>query len=158
MEAPRWVSIAQYSVEEGVSISTIRRKIKSSAIEYKMASGRYLIKSARPKHEAVKHEAMRKDSQAEPMRAIFPAQSDDSASATQQQTLREAKSYSGALAQQVAASAPISSQEFKDLDLKLKALDARLNGLARKLEFVMEQSSELNMLVKVFEEKLNVTL
>lgn len=153
METSRWIPIAQYSVEEGISISTIRRKIKSDAIEHKMDGGRYLIKSSRQKES----DASASDQNKKSNDAMFPNQSDDSVD-NAQQTLREVKNYSGALAQRVAASAPISSEEFKELDLKLKALDARLNGLARKIEFVMEQNSELNMLVKVFEEKLNATL
>lgn len=39
-------------------------------------------------------------------------------------------------------------------DLHLKALDARVGGLARKVDLMAEQLSELKMLVQIFEEKL----
>lgn len=153
METSRWIPIAQYSVEEGVSISTIRRKIKSNALEHKMDGGRYLIKSDRANEEASEDAANAIGAKA----GVFPVASSDAAPKSFD-VLREVQSVSGAIAQRVAEKAPISSAEYKELDLKLKALDARLNGLAKKLDYVLEQNSELNMLVKVFEEKLNATI
>lgn len=39
-----WLSILEYSYRHKVSLSTLRRRIKSQGIEHKMDSGRYLIK------------------------------------------------------------------------------------------------------------------
>lgn len=39
--------------------------------------------------------------------------------------------------------------------LRWKALEARVAGLAKKLEFFTEQMAETKMLVKIFEEKLD---
>lgn len=38
-----WLPIIEYSVKSGVSLSTIRRKIKSNDIQYRLDKGRYLI-------------------------------------------------------------------------------------------------------------------
>jgi hypothetical protein len=38
-----WLPIIEYSVKTGVSLSTIRRKIKSNNIQYRLDKGRYLI-------------------------------------------------------------------------------------------------------------------
>lgn len=38
-----WLPITEYSVKSGVSLSTIRRKIKSNSIQYKIDKGRYLL-------------------------------------------------------------------------------------------------------------------
>ncbi|MEK7691884.1 MAG: hypothetical protein AAB425_12795 [Bdellovibrionota bacterium] len=39
----RWVPILEYAVEKGVSISTLRRQIKSGRIRYRSDEGRYLV-------------------------------------------------------------------------------------------------------------------
>lgn len=38
-----WLPLIEYSVKTGVSLSTIRRKIKSNSIQYRLEKGRYLI-------------------------------------------------------------------------------------------------------------------
>jgi hypothetical protein len=38
-----WLPLTEYSVRSGVSLSTIRRKIKSNSIKYRLEKGRYLI-------------------------------------------------------------------------------------------------------------------
>lgn len=38
-----WLPLIDYSVKTGVSLSTIRRKIKSNSIQYRLEKGRYLI-------------------------------------------------------------------------------------------------------------------
>jgi len=39
----QWLPLIEYSVKSGVSLSTIRRKIKSNRIPYRLEKGRYLI-------------------------------------------------------------------------------------------------------------------
>ncbi|MCB0406076.1 MAG: hypothetical protein KDD51_14940 [Bdellovibrionales bacterium] len=39
----QWLPLTEYSVRTGVSTSTIRRKIKSNSIQYKLENGRYLL-------------------------------------------------------------------------------------------------------------------
>ncbi len=38
-----WLSLTEYAVRSGVSTSTIRRKIKSNSILYRLDNGRYMI-------------------------------------------------------------------------------------------------------------------
>ena len=38
-----WLPLIEYSVKTGVSLSTIRRKIKSNSIQFRLEKGRYLI-------------------------------------------------------------------------------------------------------------------
>lgn len=38
-----WLPLIEYSVKTGVSLSTIRRKIKGNSIQYRLEKGRYLI-------------------------------------------------------------------------------------------------------------------
>lgn len=38
-----WLPLIEYSVKSGVSLSTIRRKIKSNSIQYRLEKGKYLI-------------------------------------------------------------------------------------------------------------------
>jgi len=38
-----WLPLTEYAVKSGVSLSTIRRKIKSNSIQYRLEKGRYLI-------------------------------------------------------------------------------------------------------------------
>lgn len=38
-----WLPIAEYSVKNGVSISTVRRRIKAKELRYKLRNGKYII-------------------------------------------------------------------------------------------------------------------
>lgn len=38
-----WLSITEYSIQTGVSISTIRRRIKAEKIDYQIIGGKYFI-------------------------------------------------------------------------------------------------------------------
>jgi hypothetical protein len=43
METGSWLPLTDYALNNGVSISTLRRKIKTNNVTYKMVEGRYLI-------------------------------------------------------------------------------------------------------------------
>ncbi|MEI6093272.1 MAG: hypothetical protein WCQ47_06275 [bacterium] len=38
-----WLQITEYSLRKGISVSTIRRKIKSNTIKHKIENGKYFI-------------------------------------------------------------------------------------------------------------------
>lgn len=40
----KWLSMIDFSLRHRVSLSTLRRRIKANAIEYKMENGRYFLK------------------------------------------------------------------------------------------------------------------
>ena len=58
--------------------------------------------------------------------------------------------------------ATLSTIDFEDIRaiqeegaLRWRAMDARVSGLAKKIDLFSEQMAELKMLVKIFEEKLD---
>lgn len=52
MESAHWLSLANYSSKYDVSISTLRRRIKTSTVEFKLHDGKYfLLDSAPPSQE-----------------------------------------------------------------------------------------------------------
>ena len=55
-----WLSIIDYSVQTGLSISTLRRRIKQDKIEFQEIGGKYFIRA-----EAIKSEAKNEDQRTE---------------------------------------------------------------------------------------------
>ena len=145
MQPNHWLPLTEYALRSGMSISTLRRKIKSNNIEYKMEDGRYLI---------------RLDELEEPS-AIGFASSD--APVTPPAIVEKP------VAKPVAAALPSVAPMQEELEkiraemrnhsdensLKWRALEARVAGIARKLDLFSEQMAELKMLVKIFEERLD---
>lgn len=148
----RWIPLTQYAMEEGVSISTLRRKIKSNTIEFKLDNGRYLIKSedAEPKSPVTSAatEVFQKNSS-----DTAPAIAKTDSNGTPAMVVR-GKDHSA----EIANLSREVRQTIADMDLRWRALEVRVNGLAKKVDFLIEQNSELNMLVKVFEEKLDASI
>lgn len=152
-----WLPLTEYALRSGMSISTLRRKIKSNAISYKMEEGRYLIRG---------------DELAESPKVLGFSSSDESAF----RALPAARP-SGALPENAArpltvvsgsgvANPSANTSEMEQLReeirrmqednlLRWKALEARVSGIAKKLEFFSEQIAEARMLVKIFEERLD---
>lgn len=46
-----WLPIIEYSIKTGVSVSTIRRKIKNKALKHRTENGKYLILDENTDHE-----------------------------------------------------------------------------------------------------------
>lgn len=44
----KWIPLTEYSRAHGLSISTLRRRIKTGELEYKLEDGKYLIKNSMP--------------------------------------------------------------------------------------------------------------
>jgi len=40
-----WLTLQDYSIKKGLSVSTLRRKIKNKEIKYRLENGRYLLKA-----------------------------------------------------------------------------------------------------------------
>jgi len=138
-----WLPLTEYALRSGMSISTLRRKIKSNTISYKMEEGRYLIRGdelaegARPSGFSSSDESTPQEiplSRPVPLAAPLPIL----ARANEMEQLRE------------------ELRKLQDENLlRWKALEARVTGIAKKLEFFSEQMAEARMLVKIFEEKLD---
>lgn len=43
MDSGDWVPLVEFSVQKGISLSTLRRYIKSNKIPWKLVDGRYLV-------------------------------------------------------------------------------------------------------------------
>jgi hypothetical protein len=43
LESEKWVPLVEFSVQKGISLSTLRRYIKSNKIPWKLLEGRYLV-------------------------------------------------------------------------------------------------------------------
>ena len=146
----RWIPLTQYAIEEGVSISTLRRKIKSNSIEYRLDNGRYLIKSdeAAPAADTSAPEVFQNSSNDAGSRMATDS------SGTPAMIVTSGKDHSA----EIAKLSKDVRQSLAEMDLRWRALEARVNGLSKKVDFLIEQNSELNMLVKVFEEKLDASI
>lgn len=156
-QSKHWLPLTEYALRSGMSISTLRRKIKSNTISYKMEDGRYLIQSDdlfesprvtgfsssdEPRRHSIPTTRPSTPERESPAPAVFPAPAP------------------------VPAATPVPPAELEALKAELrrareedilrwKALEARVAGLAKKLEFFSEQMAETKMLVKIFEEKMD---
>jgi hypothetical protein len=43
LESELWIPLVEFSVQKGISLSTLRRYIKSNKIAWKLVEGRYLV-------------------------------------------------------------------------------------------------------------------
>jgi hypothetical protein len=43
LESEKWIPLVEFSVQRGISLSTLRRYIKSNKIPWKLLDGRYLV-------------------------------------------------------------------------------------------------------------------
>jgi|GEM_PF-2934712 len=167
-----WLPLTEYALRSGMSISTLRRKIKSNSISYKMEEGRYLIRGDELA-EGVKPTGF--SSSDEPASSALPLGRPMAAQAEPVSYVAAAPMAAGPMA--VATATPratisqvpqvgVSTSELAQLHeevrrmqeenvLRWRALEARVAGIAKKLEFFSEQMAEAKMLVKIFEEKLD---
>jgi len=148
-----------------MSISTLRRKIKSNTIDFKMEEGRYLIRSDELSENSQgayhANDFADDEEDEEPladsvMGSFQPARS---------QAAKPTFTASGnsfdipveilQLRQEMQRIRDDATQVQEHEQMKLRALDARVAGLAKKLDLFAEQFAELKMLVKLFEEKLD---
>jgi hypothetical protein len=150
MQANHWLPLTEYALRSGVSISTLRRKIKANSIEFKMEEGRYLIRSD------LLEEA--------PIASIGFASSD--APLAKPVVFSEEPSPKALPPLPPLPKSALLSEELSQIrqeiarsraedSLRWRALEARIAGLARRLEQYSEQMAEVKMLVKIFEEKLD---
>jgi len=162
MQTDQWLPLTEYALRSGMSISTLRRKIKSNTIDFRMEDGRYLIRS--DDSEAVDAGMGFTSSDApspkvpESPRPVFPSAPTIpiTAAPPAQQAIAKATP-------QVAPSDRLAIQEElrlirEESALRWRALEARVAGLAKRIDLFSEQMAEVKMLVKIFEEKLDERL
>jgi hypothetical protein len=165
MQPNVWLPLTEYALRSGMSISTLRRKIKSNSVDYKMEEGRYLIRFDEFGDEPT------------PTNVGFA--SSDAPKAVALPAALPVPVPAPPAAPTLLPSAPSSPRAFPsnaglyeelkkireelahgrdEGSLRWRALEARVAGLAKKLEQFTEQMAELKMLVKIFEEKLDARL
>lgn len=159
-----WLPLTEYALRSGMSISTLRRKIKSNTIEFKMEEGRYLIRSddlsevsAPAGFASTDLPPQLRVPAARPV-ATSPAIASAVAAAAEPKAAplpTPATAMSGPSGTEVAQLREEFRRMQEDNLLRWKALEARVAGLVRKVEFFSEQMAEAKMLVKLFEEKLD---
>ena len=138
-----WLPLTEYALRSGMSISTLRRKIKSNAIQFKMEDGRYLIHCDELPEDAPG-----------PMGIVSSDHGHDRPRPTPAALVKESV-YLHAQEDELSKITDELRQYKNEDSLRWRALDARVVGLAKKLELYSEQMAELKMLVKIFEEKLD---
>jgi hypothetical protein len=127
-----------------MSISTLRRKIKANSIEYRMEDGRYLIRLDEDELESsVPSAGFQSNDGAKPA-AMPPLPKVEVSSSGSVGLQREVESLRAEMGRGQAEGS-----------LRWRALEARVAGLAKKLDSFTEQMAELKMLVKIFEERLD---
>ena len=148
MQTNHWLPLTEYALRSGMSISTLRRKIKSNNIEYKMEEGRYLIRLDQEQEPPVsggfasndtsRLPVARPELSVAPPKPALPDEGAVRALRSELDTVRAEMKQSG-----------------EEGSLRWRALEARVAGIAKKLDFFGEQMAELKMLVKIFEERLD---
>lgn len=144
MQPNHWLPLTEYALRSGMSISTLRRKIKSNSIQYKMEEGRYLIRLDELEDGGNRGFASSDLAEEEESTSLEPS------------ALPVASvSAVGELRGELEKVREELKKNTEDGSLKWRALEARVAGIARKLDLFTEQVSELKMLVKIFEERLD---
>ena len=161
MQSQNWLPLTDYALRSGISISTLRRKIKSNSIDYRMEEGRYLIRSDEmPEEQTVSQFASSDLSIQKPVvktEAAEPAKlhSVPTPIIEVRQEIKKENEINAAQYIELKKMFEEMKAAQSDDSLRWRALEARLSGVAKKLEMYSEQMAELKMLVKIFEEKLD---
>jgi len=125
-ESGIWLPLVEYSLKSGLSLSTIRRKIKSNALPHRLERGKYLILF----REGDAPEASRA-----PMPRVIAGSNEESDTPRADNAVR------------------MVSDAFEHA---LREKDERIHLLERANQALEQQLSELRLLVKVIEEKYEV--
>lgn len=124
-----WLPLVEYSIKSGLSLSTIRRKIKSNALPYRLEKGKYFILFAgSPSQPALESRAT-----AAPVPFLAPA------------PRREAPTEDAT----VQARFLSYERQLREKEERIRSLEVANRELEQRLE-------ELRILVKVLEEKYEV--
>lgn len=146
-----WLPLTEYSVRSGISTSTIRRKIKSNTIRYRLENGRYLILYAASSDEAKEPTAT---SPVSPMQVTEPLRPRKPSPKVRAKHVEATVSHEGSVAVPIMEKAVhLVSDAFEhslhDKDERIRLLECQNKELHERLD-------ELRTLVQVLEEKYQV--
>lgn len=128
-----WLPLTEYSVKSGVSLSTIRRKIKSNSIKFRLDKGRYLILFSDMNNTAARQAPLSPDSGRRQAEEILL------------RTMPESRD--------IESSVRMVSDAFEHA---LREKDERIRLLEKRSHELEERLKELQLLVRVLEEKYEV--
>lgn len=141
-----WLPLIEYSVRSGLSLSTIRRKIKSHTLTYRMENGRYLIlfegMNPIPRSMSVSAPAAATEMETESETEAFEE--------TKKGESMEMHSGNHSF---VDGTVKMVSEAF---ECALREKDERIQLLEKSNRSLEERLNELRLLVKVLEEKYEV--
>lgn len=175
-----WLPLIEYSVKSGVSLSTIRRKIKSNTIRYRLEKGRYLILFNEMNNLAARQPQTAPSSdigvwQDEPLTRLEPARDQ---AGSRDAAFRNETSYRPDPVRQPVAPPRVREELFEDeieerpsellfaeravkmvseaFEHALKEKDERIRMLEKANKELDERLNEMRTLVRVLEEKFQV--
>ena len=141
-----WLPLTQYSVKSGVSLSTIRRKIKSNSIPYRLENGRYLVlfqgKETRANYPNQTINTPQPKQEAKPEATTAPKNSSQKSDSV----VLKAVPF-------MEKSVEMLSEAF---ELAIDEKDERIRLLQQQNQNLNEHIMELRLLVRVLEEKFQV--
>lgn len=140
-EGGTWLPLTEYAVRSGISLSTIRRKIKTNSIPFRLDRGRYLIffeTGALPTPRLV----LKEEPKASPPPTVTVKAPVRAASSPEEQEFPLFE-----------RTVRMISQAFEHT---LKEKDERIALMEKRYRELEERLSELRTLVRVLEEKFEV--
>lgn len=140
-----WLPLTEYSVKSGISLSTIRRKIKSNNIQFRLENGRYLI--------------LFQDRVGSNPRSNQQSSSTDFARGPEKMAPRPVANLERRLA--ILPNSTLEGDESVHMlvdafEHALKEKDERIQHLEKLVADLDERINELRLLVRVLEEKYEV--
>jgi hypothetical protein len=166
-----WLPLVEYSLRSGVSLSTIRRKIKGNAIPFRLDKGKYLIlfdgipkiENQLPTLSSAHIVSTQSPKFFSAPRAISPAVQTVSPTATPMPPSIKPRDWIDAtprLPQNEFGQLPLVERAVKMVsdafENTLKEKDQRIALLERRSRELEDRIEELQLLVKVLEEKYSV--
>lgn len=139
-----WLPIIEFSVKTGVSLSTIRRKIKSNSIQFKLEKGKYLLwyREGDSSFSTVTSQPSSLALALDEMVSMAPPPRVETVSQTKEASLPL-----------VEDSVRMVSEAF---EFAVREKDERISHLERYCYELEERLKELQLLVRVLEEKYQV--
>lgn len=141
-ESGEWISLMDFAMRKGISVSTIRRRIKAEQILFRTENGRYLLFLEAVGPRAIQPNPMASPEPRSPLGSHKPGPIDESKSQARLEAARDRELKLNMLNQ--AAHAVQSAQ--------LNQLQARISKLTLELQKAREEIGELKTLIAFYEE------
>mgnify|MGYP000429164900 CR=1 FL=1 len=149
-----WVPLIEYSIKSGLSLSTIRRKIKSNSIPYRLDKGKYFILfSDGTATSAENSVSMAPESKPVVKPTISPLYTDRKLKPSESEIQFQP---SRAPYREPKTETPPVQTTHSMFERRLNEKDERIRHLEKQSREMQERINELQLLVRVLEEKYDV--